>query len=77
MPNSGRDIDIFEYFQYVMGTFEFHKLLNMNLVLPVSDCNHGNNQWLELFHLVIILQNLMCIKIVEYKILEQALDKSI
>ena len=34
MPNSGRDIDIFEYCQYVMGTFEFHKLLNMNLVLP-------------------------------------------
>ena len=33
--------------------------------------------WLELFHLVIILQNLMCIKIVEYKILEQVLDKSI
>ena len=30
-----------------------------------------------MFHLVIILQNLMCIKIVEYKILEQALDKSI
>ena len=30
MPNSGRDIDIFEYCQYVMGTFEFHKLLNMN-----------------------------------------------
>ena len=43
MPNSGRDIDIFEYCQYVMGTFEFHKLLNMNLVLPVSGCNHGNN----------------------------------
>ena len=34
-------------------------------------------EWLALFHLVIILQNLMCIKIVEYKILEQALDKSI
>ena len=32
MPNSGRDIDIFEYCQYVMGTFEIHKLLNMNLV---------------------------------------------
>ena len=32
MPNSGRDIDIFEYCKYVMGTFEFHKLLNMNLV---------------------------------------------
>ena len=30
-----------------------------------------------MFHLGIILQNLMCIKIVEYKILEQALDKSI
>ena len=30
MPNSGRDIDIFEYCQYVIGTFEFHKLLNMN-----------------------------------------------
>ena len=30
MPNSGRDIDIFEYCQYVMGTFECHKLLNMN-----------------------------------------------
>ena len=30
-----------------------------------------------MLHLVIILQNLMCIKIVEYKILEQALDKSI
>ena len=30
-----------------------------------------------MFNLVIILQNLMCIKIVEYKILEQALDKSI
>ena len=29
MPNSGRDIDIFEYRQYVMGTLEFHKLLNM------------------------------------------------
>ena len=43
MPNSGRDIDIFEYCQYVMGTSEFHKLLNMNLVLPASGCNHGNN----------------------------------
>ena len=43
MTNSGRDIDIFEYCQYVMGTFEFHKLLNMNLVLPASGCNHGNN----------------------------------
>ena len=32
VPNSGRDIDIFEYCKYVMGTFEFHKLLNMNLV---------------------------------------------
>ena len=31
MPNSGKDIDIFEYCQYVMGTFEFHKLLNMVL----------------------------------------------
>ena len=30
-----------------------------------------------MFHLVTILQNLMCIKIVEYKILDQALDKSI
>ena len=37
------DIDIFEYCQYVMGTFEFHKLLNMSLVLPTSGCNHGNN----------------------------------
>ena len=43
MSNSGRDIDIFEYCQYVMRTFEFHKLLNMNLVLPASGCNHGNN----------------------------------
>ena len=43
MLNSGRDIKIFEYCQYVMGTFEVHKLLNMNLVLPVSGCNHGNN----------------------------------
>ena len=43
MPNSGRDIDIFEYCQYVMGTFEFHKLLKMNFVLPASGCNHGNN----------------------------------
>ena len=43
MPNNGRDIDIFDYFQYVMGTFEFHKLLNMNLVLPASGCNQGNN----------------------------------
>ena len=25
MPNSGRDIEIFENCQYVMGTFEFHK----------------------------------------------------
>ena len=29
-----------------------------------------------MLNLVIILQNLMCIKVVEYKILEQALDKS-
>ena len=43
MPNRGRYIDIFEYYQYVMGTFEFHKLLNMNLVLHVTGCNHGNN----------------------------------
>ena len=43
MLNSGRDIKIFEYCQYVMGTFEVHKMLNMNLVLPVSGCNHGNN----------------------------------
>ena len=43
MPNNGRDIDIFEYCQYVMRTFEFRKLLNMNLVLPASGCNHGNN----------------------------------
>ena len=43
MPNSGRDIEIFEYCQYVMGIFEFHKLLNMSLVLPASGCNHGNN----------------------------------
>ena len=41
MPNSGSDIDIFEYCQYIMGTFEFHKLLNMNLVLSASGCNHG------------------------------------
>ena len=32
MPNSDRNIDIFEYCQYVMGTFEFHKLLNLNLI---------------------------------------------
>ena len=43
MPNSGRDIDILEHCQYVMGTFDFHKLLNMNLVLPASGGNHGNN----------------------------------
>ena len=45
MPNSGRDtcIYIFEYCQCVIGTFEFHKLLNMNLVLPASGCNHENN----------------------------------
>ena len=43
MPNSRRDLDIFKYCQYVMGTFEFHKLLIMNLVLPASGCNHGNN----------------------------------
>ena len=43
MPISGNDIDIFEYCQNVMGTIEFHKLLNMNLVLPASGCNHGNN----------------------------------
>ena len=30
------DIDIYKYCQYVMGTFEFHKLLNMSLVLPAS-----------------------------------------
>ena len=36
MPKTGRDIDIFEYCQYVMGDFEFHKLLSMNLVLPAS-----------------------------------------
>ena len=30
-----------------------------------------------MFHLVIIIQNLMCISIVEYKILENAFDKSI
>ena len=43
MPNSGRDIDIFEHCQYVMGAFEFHKPLNMNWVLFASGCNHGNN----------------------------------
>ena len=32
MPNSGRDIEIFEYCQYVMGAFKFHKLLSMNWV---------------------------------------------
>ena len=34
-------------------------------------------QWLELVHLVSILQDSMCLKIVEYKILVQVLDKSI
>ena len=43
MQNNGRDIDIFEHCQYVMETFEFHKLLNMSLVLLASGCNHGNN----------------------------------
>ena len=43
MPNNCKDIDIFEYCQYVMGAFEFHKLLNMNWVLSASGCNHGNN----------------------------------
>ena len=33
MPKSDRDIDIFEYCQYVMGAFEFHELLIMNWVL--------------------------------------------
>ena len=33
MSNSGRDIGIFEYCQYVMG------MLYMNLVLPASGCN--------------------------------------
>ena len=53
----------------------------MNKVLPASDFNHGNNlmpfkEWngneincisyrLELVHLVSILHNLMCLKIVE------------
>ena len=43
MPNSGRDIGTFEYCKYVIGTFEFHKLLNMNLFLPASGFNHGTN----------------------------------
>ena len=41
MPKSCRDIGIFEYCQYVMGTSELYKLLNINLVLPSSGCNHG------------------------------------
>ena len=63
----------------------------MSLFLPASGSNHGNNhrpfaEWKRnKLYLIVVrivppsntLQNLMCIKIVEYKILEQALDKSI
>ena len=62
----------------------------MNRGLPASGCNHGKTgllqneneikcilSLLELFHLVYILQNIMCQKIVEYKILAQILGKSI
>ena len=91
MPNSDRDIDIFEYCQYVMRAFEFHKLLTwigfyLLLVVTMETITgllqnrteiNCIEKWLELFHLVIILQNLMCINIVEFNFLVHALDKSI
>ena len=62
--------------------------ININQVLPASGCSHGNNyrhfsewkeincilKWLESLRLV---QNLMRIKIVKYKILVQVWGKSI
>ena len=44
MPDSGRANDIFEYCEYVMGAFEFHKLLNMNFVLPASGLLQNGNE---------------------------------
>ena len=76
----------------IRNTFELHKLYKHEsgfyLLLVVtmetmsSLLKNGNeinciSEWLELVHLVSILQNLMCLKIVEYKILVQVLDKLI